>query len=110
MEKISRSDAQRSGLKRYYTGRKCSKGHTCQRFTTGGECVECYLKTGKGYTAKDQAINDAKVKKYNQNYLEENREELNEYHKIYNRVWRDEHRDEYNEYHRKYRLKQKNKK
>lgn len=37
----TRDEATALGLKRYYTGRRCSKGHDAERFTSNGGCVEC---------------------------------------------------------------------
>lgn len=38
---ISREDAHSQGLKRYYTGEPCKRGHTCERFTCNTGCVMC---------------------------------------------------------------------
>lgn len=44
---ISRDDAIAAGLKTYFTGVKCRKGHLAERTTSSGTCVECK----KGYAA-----------------------------------------------------------
>ena len=41
MDCISRRQAKESGLKKYYTGKPCKKGHVCERFVSVGICVEC---------------------------------------------------------------------
>jgi hypothetical protein len=39
--KISRRVAQERGLKRFYTGEPCARGHNVERFTSNGGCVDC---------------------------------------------------------------------
>lgn len=39
MEIITRLDAAKSGLKRYYTGKKCKHGHDSERYVYNGHCV-----------------------------------------------------------------------
>lgn len=41
MEKISRNEALRQGLTRYYTGNECQHGHHAARLSSNGKCVEC---------------------------------------------------------------------
>lgn len=41
MNKITRKQAKESGLKRYFTCLPCKSGHTSERFTVSGNCVEC---------------------------------------------------------------------
>ena len=38
---ISRRDAKRLGLKRYFTGRPCKYGHVDERLVSNGNCVTC---------------------------------------------------------------------
>jgi hypothetical protein len=38
---ISRREAHERGLKRFYTGEPCGRGHTSQRFTANGNCTDC---------------------------------------------------------------------
>ena len=35
------SEAAALGLERYYSGRKCSRGHLAERYVKGRTCVEC---------------------------------------------------------------------
>lgn len=37
----SRAEARSQGIKRYYTGKPCPKGHMTYRYTAGGGCAEC---------------------------------------------------------------------
>lgn len=41
MKKISRADAIKAGLDRYFTGEKCCRGHLSERRTNGCACVKC---------------------------------------------------------------------
>lgn len=41
METISRKVAAGAGLKRFFTGSACSKGHVAERYTCDGKCCEC---------------------------------------------------------------------
>ena len=50
-EVMKRREAAERGLKRYYTGRPCSKGHDSQRFTATGVCIMC----AAGYTKEYQS-------------------------------------------------------
>lgn len=38
---ITRTEAAKSGLTKYYTGAACRNGHVCERYTVNGACVEC---------------------------------------------------------------------
>jgi hypothetical protein len=40
-EIITRADALSKGLKRYFTGKACHRGHVTDRFVTSWSCVEC---------------------------------------------------------------------
>lgn len=42
MKKISRYQARKQGLKRYYTGKKCKHGHRSLRFTSNAACLKCF--------------------------------------------------------------------
>lgn len=46
---MTRREAVESGLKRYYTGKPCSKGHDSQRFTSTGACIKCAAGYSKEY-------------------------------------------------------------
>lgn len=63
MEQISRKEAVRLGLKRYFTGVPCAHGHICERRVRkfGGECVEC----GRLAQQRHKARNPEGVRKCN---------------------------------------------
>ncbi|MDN0126884.1 hypothetical protein QVO16_07905 [Yersinia massiliensis] len=41
MKIITRTDAAKVGLLKYYTGKPCRNGHLGERYTVNGSCVEC---------------------------------------------------------------------
>lgn len=43
MNIVTRSQAIIRGMKRYFSGRKCIRGHMGDRYTSGGRCVECLM-------------------------------------------------------------------
>ena len=47
MKVISKAEAAILGLKRYFTGEPCHRGHICERRTKGGGCIECTSIRGK---------------------------------------------------------------
>lgn len=40
---ISKADARKRGLKRYFTGRACPMGHVAEHYVSNGGCVECAM-------------------------------------------------------------------
>lgn len=38
---ISRQDAHMQGLRRFYTGKQCERGHYSERYVSNGACVQC---------------------------------------------------------------------
>lgn len=41
MKVVSRKEAKANGLKRYYTGNACLRGHKAERYTCNKTCVVC---------------------------------------------------------------------
>ncbi|MBE0147945.1 hypothetical protein FOT80_00865 [Serratia fonticola] len=41
MKIITRAEAAKAGIMKYYTGAACRNGHVCERYTVNGACVEC---------------------------------------------------------------------
>jgi hypothetical protein len=111
LEKISRKEAIRKGLKRYYTGKLCIKEHDCERYTSNGDCCECanikninyYRKKmleNPKYGAERKRIynkkNKDKVRKWRKNFRENNPEKVKKWHA----EWRKKNRDKLREYYR----------
>lgn len=38
---ITREQARERGIKRYFTGDPCPRGHICERWASNAKCVEC---------------------------------------------------------------------
>lgn len=49
---ISRADAEKARLIRYFTGEPCINGHIAERFVIGGACTECKRIKRAAYTAQ----------------------------------------------------------
>ncbi|EMY3087614.1 hypothetical protein LUS60_06700 [Raoultella planticola] len=45
MKIITRVEAAKAGLNRYYTGKKCKHGHDSERYVLSGTCVECAVES-----------------------------------------------------------------
>ena len=52
MEIITRQEAKEQGLKRYFTGEPCSKGHVAPRRTVNHSCSVCSNEQAKAYQQK----------------------------------------------------------
>lgn len=61
---VSRSEAARNGIARYYTGKPCKHGHVCERQVTNGCCIECATQIRLRYRAN----NPDKVREANRSY------------------------------------------
>jgi HNH endonuclease len=123
IEIISRSDAKATGLKRYFTGKMCVNGHTCERDVKAQYCIECrklpkfrkYPKLAawqKQYNEK----NATKLRSLRKKWYSENEQRRKELHKIYyeknkeqysdqGRTWRLENAERAREIGREYRAK-----
>jgi len=63
---ISYSEAKRRGLKEYYTGKPCPKGHVSTRVVSSRTCKICYNESCRKATAAYREKNPEKIKKYYQ--------------------------------------------
>ena len=89
MDIILRKEAKAKGLKRYYTGLTCNKGHIAERQTTNGGCVICLSHRCSVSRAKN--CNKKRDKLTRVKYIERNRESINEKQREHNRLNRDKH-------------------
>lgn len=53
MNAISRSEAVAQGLKHYFTGKPCSRGHVDIRMTSTGVCLACSRENSKAFREKN---------------------------------------------------------
>lgn len=72
MELISRKDAQARGLKLYFTGQPCKRGHISARLVRDAVCRECELARHGGYHARHRDRQLARMARNN----ERNREAI----------------------------------
>lgn len=63
MQIINRSDAKALGLKRYFTGKKCRFGHTCERYVNGHHCVDCNLKNVLDWVKNNRDATNERTRK-----------------------------------------------
>ena len=128
MDIISRKEAKRQGLKRYFTGKPCNSGHTCERYSSNGQCVDCcndYRKTNRTKTKEYCKANFDKRKANNIEFLKAHPDYYKNYCKLHHtkitenrreyrknnskkikerdRIWSKKHKIERIEYSRKYR-------
>lgn len=74
VEIISRADARANGLKRFFTGKPCTKCHLDQRFVSSGHCVACSEINYKKWSA----LNQEKRKQIGRKSYAKNAERRNE--------------------------------
>lgn len=81
---ISRDQAIDSGINKYFTGRKCSKGHIDQRYVSSYACMSCLTERQSinidakiEYDRQYRRRNDAKLKALKAVWISENREKVN---------------------------------
>lgn len=61
LEVMTRRKAAEAGLKRYYTGKPCSKGHDSPRFTSTGACIKCAAGYAKSYADRLKKETNARI-------------------------------------------------
>lgn len=66
MDIVKRSDAKSAGLKRYFTGRPCSKGHSAERTVCDHACVECSRRKSAAASKKPDRM--AYMREYQRDY------------------------------------------
>lgn len=84
MKIISKEEALGQGLKKFYTGEKCSHGHVSERYISGG-CVECARSTAKARREENPAFHLKRVREWKR----KNAEKASNYHK----KWYEENKD-----------------
>jgi len=78
---VSRQEAKERGLKRYFTGEPCQKGHIAERLTNSSHCVKCLKERDeiRASTLKRRTY----CKQHSKKYYLDNREKLKEAAKEY---------------------------
>ena len=85
MKIITRKEAIKRGLKKYFTGKPCKYGHVSERFVSHFRCVMCKSETAKAY----QRENKEKIAEYKKTYRQENKEKIAAYDKAYQKANRE---------------------
>jgi 5-methylcytosine-specific restriction endonuclease McrA len=91
---MTRAEAKTAGLKRYFTGAPCKRGHVAERLVSNGGCFVCHT-DGAGRlaaTARWRVANRDEVKAYNAKYNAENKEVLKEKRAVYDAAHRKKRR------------------
>ncbi len=90
MDIITLKDAKFHGLKRYYTGKPCKRGHVVERSVSGRHCIECKKEADKKHNNHTQR--KEYQKEYHKKYYEANAEKRKEYYKQHHQRNRAAHR------------------
>jgi len=57
---VTRMEAAKSGLNRFYTGKKCRNGHLSERYVLNGTCVQCAFESANRHRSEFvNALRDA---------------------------------------------------
>jgi len=69
MKIVSRKEAKAKGLKRYFTGVPCYRGHIVERITGGRGCIDCHKIYEKIYNSSEHGkkMRYLKQKRYREN-------------------------------------------
>ena len=70
IEIVSRSVASIAGMKWYFTGKSCKRGHIAERQTVNGSCRYC---SSENYDRRRDAINESKRRTYDKDKEREKR-------------------------------------
>ncbi len=66
MDIITRAEAKEQGLKHYFTGNPCNRGHLDERLTSSSTCCECTRENHYTYYAKNREKALESIKKWSQ--------------------------------------------
>jgi hypothetical protein len=61
---ITRADALAKGLKRFFTGKPCKRGHVVERRVDTGDCDECVNQRSRKWRAANLDAELARGRKY----------------------------------------------
>jgi hypothetical protein len=72
---ISRADALEQGLKFYFSGKQCKRGHVAERYVSSRNCCECLQEDRvKELRARNYLENKETILEKHKHYKEENKE------------------------------------
>jgi len=77
---ITRAEARELGLRHYFSGRPCKHGHLTNRFTSTGNCCECYRSDRSLEKRKEwKESNIDHIREWHKAHAERNKDKLREY-------------------------------
>ena len=68
---VTKNEAKILGINRFFTGKKCSKGHVCDRRLSDGKCIKC---TNTKDRLRRETQNKDEFNKYTREYYKKNKE------------------------------------
>lgn len=86
---VSRKEAKRLGLKHFFTGRACVRGHSAPRYTSCGQCFECAGLQRKKWRTE----NPERTKELHREWRKNNPNKEKESHTKSNRKWHAKYRN-----------------
>lgn len=72
MNKITRKEALNKGLKTYFTGKPCKRGHICKRYISKSNCVECHNEYAQRYRENNRTYIRNYSNQYSKQYKKNN--------------------------------------
>jgi hypothetical protein len=102
---IGRDEARVLGLKRFFPGKPCKRGHVTECYVSSRECVEC----NDGRKREWRAANLQKAKERERKRLRKYRAAHPEMIREYGRRWKSANSEKVREYRRRWRAKHKDK-
>lgn len=85
--RVTRKDARIKGLKFYFTGKPCSRGHIRERYVNSGGCFQCRYENAIKWTKSNYKKHLSNMKKWRERYPERKR--------LSNESWRKEKGSKY---------------
>jgi 5-methylcytosine-specific restriction endonuclease McrA len=70
MQRITRKAAKAAGLKYYFTGKPCKRGHIDKRFVVTRRCMTCNSFNVKEWVIRNPEANHARVRRYQVSHRE----------------------------------------
>ncbi len=100
---VTRSAARSAGLKKYFTGKACKRGHISERWVCSATCFQCWSTSGKAWRkANPEAVRANNEAHYAANreerlakqkeYTEQNKDAVLTYQRAYRAAHCEEHR------------------
>lgn len=90
-EIMTRAEARAQGLKKYFTGKPCARGHQAERFVNGNKCAECAAEdTAKWRAANSEtwkASSKASKQRHQAKYSAKQRDQYRSYPAPFREAW-----------------------